>query len=101
LLFIDPVNTGYSRAVVGEKPEQFFGYNEDIQAVGEFIRLTTTKYGRWASPKFLTGESYGTTRATGLSGYLQDRYNLYTTMCKTNTSIRLKLCVKPCLKTLT
>jgi carboxypeptidase C (cathepsin A) len=77
LVFIDPVNTGYSRAVVGEKPEQFFGYNEDIQAVGEFIRLYTTKYGRWASPKFLAGESYGTTRATGLSGYLQDRFNLY------------------------
>jgi carboxypeptidase C (cathepsin A) len=77
LVFIDPVTTGYSRAVVGEKPDQFHGYVEDIQVVGEFIRLYATKYQRWASPKFLAGESYGTTRATGLSGYLQDRFNMY------------------------
>jgi carboxypeptidase C (cathepsin A) len=77
LVFIDPVNTGYSRAVEGEKPSQFLGYNEDIEAVGEFIRLYTVQYKRWASPKFLAGESYGTTRAAGLSGYLQDRFNLY------------------------
>ncbi|PMD98830.1 peptidase S10 [Siphonobacter sp. BAB-5405] len=77
LVFIDPVNTGYSRAAAGENEKQFLGYNEDIQSVGEFIRLYTTQYGRWGSPKFLAGESYGTTRAAGLSGYLQDRYNLY------------------------
>ena len=77
LCFIDPVNTGYSRAVTGENEKQFLGYVEDIESVGEFIRLHATKYGRWASPKFLAGESYGTTRAAGLAGFLQDRYNLY------------------------
>lgn len=77
LVFIDPVNTGYSRAATGENEKQFLGYVEDIESVGEFIRLYTTRYGRWGSPKFLAGESYGTTRAAGLSGYLQDKYNLY------------------------
>ena len=77
LCFIDPVNTGYSRAAAGENERQFLGYVEDIESVGEFIRLHATKYLRWGSPKFLAGESYGTTRAAGLSGYLQDKYNMY------------------------
>jgi carboxypeptidase C (cathepsin A) len=77
LVFIDPVTTGYSRPAEGEKPEQFHGIQEDIQSVGDFIRLWTTKYGRWADPKFLVGESYGTTRAAGLSGYLQQRHGMY------------------------
>lgn len=77
LVFIDPVNTGYSRAVEGEKPAQFLGYVEDIESVGEFIRLYCSKNARWASPKYLAGESYGTTRAVGLANYLQDRYNMY------------------------
>lgn len=70
LVFIDPVGTGYSRAVAGEKPEQFYGVNEDIQSVGEFIRLYITRNQRWLSPKFLAGESYGTTRAAGLADHL-------------------------------
>lgn len=77
LVFIDPVTTGYSRPAAGEKPEQFHGLEEDIQSVGEFIRLYTTRYSRWASPKFLAGESYGTTRAAGLSSHLQERYGMY------------------------
>ncbi|HTO88411.1 MAG TPA: peptidase S10 [Thermoanaerobaculia bacterium] len=77
LVFIDPVTTGFSRPAEGEKPEQFHGVEEDIQSVGEFIRLYSTRYGRWAAPKFLAGESYGTTRAAGLSGYLQQRYGMY------------------------
>ena len=77
LVFIDPVSTGYSRAATGEDPHQFHGFTEDIASVGDFIRLYTTRYQRWASPKFLVGESYGTTRASGLSDYLQDRYGLY------------------------
>ncbi len=76
LVFIDPVSTGYSRPIEGEKKEQFHGYDEDITSVGRFIHLFTTKYGRWGSPKFLCGESYGTLRAAGLAGHLQDRYNL-------------------------
>jgi carboxypeptidase C (cathepsin A) len=75
LCFIDPVGTGYSRAVPGENPAQFYGYVEDIAAVGDFIRLFTTRYERWASPKFLIGESYGTPRSAGLAGYLQGRTN--------------------------
>ena len=77
LVFIDPVTTGFSRPAPGEKPEQFHGLTEDIQSVGDFIRLYATRYQRWASPKFLAGESYGTTRAAGLSGYLQGRYGMY------------------------
>lgn len=76
LVFIDPVSTGYSRPAEGEKKEQFHGYTEDLNSVGRFIHLYTTKYGRWGSPKFLCGESYGTLRAAGLAKHLQDRYNL-------------------------
>ncbi len=77
LVFIDPVTTGFSRPATGEKPEQFHGLREDIESVGDFIRLYSTRYHRWASPKFLAGESYGTTRSAGLSGYLQRRHGLY------------------------
>jgi carboxypeptidase C (cathepsin A) len=77
LVFIDPVSTGFSRAVPGEKPKQFHGFKKDIESVGDFIRLYTTRYQRWTSPKFLIGESYGTTRAAGLSGYLQERHGMY------------------------
>lgn len=77
LVFIDPVSTGYSRAALGEDAKQFHGFNEDIASVGDFIRLYTTRQQRWSSPKFLVGESYGTTRASALSDYLQDRYGLY------------------------
>lgn len=77
LVFIDPVSTGYSRPVDGEPARQFHGLDEDISSVGDFIRLYTTKNMRWSSPKFLAGESYGTTRAAGLSGYLQDTYGMY------------------------
>jgi carboxypeptidase C (cathepsin A) len=45
--------------------------------VGSFIRLWVSRYGRWASPKFLIGESYGTTRASGLAGHLLERYGMY------------------------
>lgn len=77
LVFVDPVSTGYSRAVPGEPPKQFHGIEEDIHSVGDFIRLYATRNKRWTSPKFLAGESYGTTRAAGLSGYLQERYGMY------------------------
>lgn len=77
LVFIDPVSTGFSRAVPGEKPKEFHEFEKDIESVGDFIRLYTSKNGRWTSPKFLIGESYGTTRAGGLSGYLQKRHGMY------------------------
>jgi carboxypeptidase C (cathepsin A) len=77
LVFIDPVSTGYSRAAKGVDVKQFHGFTGDIESVGEFIRLWTTRNERWASPKFLVGESYGTTRAAGLSDYLQQKYDFY------------------------
>lgn len=77
LVFIDPVSTGFSRVVPGEKEKQFHGFKKDIESVGDFIRLYTSRYKRWSSPKFLIGESYGTTRASGLSGYLQDRHGYF------------------------
>jgi carboxypeptidase C (cathepsin A) len=77
LVFIDPVSTGYSRAVPGEAPQQFHGITPDVESVADFIRLYATRNKRWSSPKFLAGESYGTTRAAGLSGYLQQRYGMY------------------------
>jgi carboxypeptidase C (cathepsin A) len=77
LVFIDPVSTGYSRVADGQKPKDWHEFRKDIESVGDFIRLYTTRYNRWLSPKFLIGESYGTTRAAGLSGYLQERHGLY------------------------
>ena len=77
LVFIDPVSTGYSRPVTGEKAKDFHSIQKDIESVGDFIRLYTSRYQRWMSPKFLIGESYGTTRACGLSGYLQDRHGMF------------------------
>lgn len=70
LVFIDPVGTGYSRAAKPEEAKNFYGVNEDARSVGEFIRLYVTTQSRWPSPKFLIGESYGTTRAAALSGEL-------------------------------
>lgn len=72
LVFIDPVGTGYSRALGEAKNEDFWGVKEDVQAVGDFIRLWTTRNDRWQSPKFLAGESYGTTRAAALVNHLQN-----------------------------
>lgn len=77
LVFIDPVSTGYSRPIPGEKAKQFHGFKRDIESVGDFIRLYVTRYERWSSPKYLIGESYGTTRSAGLSGYLQDRHGMF------------------------
>ena len=76
LVFIDPVGTGFSRAIPGEEAKEFHHFKSDIEAVGEFIRIYLTRNQRWASPKFVAGESYGTTRAAGLAGHLYQRYGL-------------------------
>ena len=76
LVFIDPMSTGFSRPVDGEKSKEWHTFQKDIASVGDFIRLYATRYNRWLSPKFLAGESYGTTRAAGLSGYLADRHGM-------------------------
>ena len=91
LVFIDPVGTGFSRAAikksdkdgkqdadanVEDEGKRFYGVREDIQWVGEFIRIHCTRFGRWKDAKFLAGESYGTTRAAQLALSLHDRYGM-------------------------
>ena len=77
LVFINPIGTGYSRMVAGEKVKEFHDYQRDLESVGEFIRLYTSRNQRWASPKYIAGESYGTTRACGLAGLLQEKHAMY------------------------
>lgn len=77
IVFIDPMLTGFTRPVGKNDKSQFTGFDNDVQFVGDFIRLYTTKNERWASPKFIGGESYGTTRSAGLASYLQSRYGYY------------------------
>ncbi len=76
LVFIDPVGTGYSRAAKPEEAKNFHGLNEDARSVAEFIRVYITQNQRWLSPKFLIGESYGTTRAAALSGELAKTHRM-------------------------
>jgi len=75
LVFIDPVSTGYSRAA-RENERDFHGVEQDIQSVAEFIRRHVTQDQRWRSPKFIAGESYGTTRAAGLAETLWQRHGI-------------------------
>lgn len=77
LVFVDPVSTGLSRSAQGEKPEQFYGVEEDVHALGEFVRLFTTREKRWSSTKYLCGESYGVLRVAGLADHLQQAYGWY------------------------
>jgi len=72
IVYIDPVNTGYSRLLDLEaKREQFFGVNQDVRYLSEWIQAFVTRANRWLSPKYLIGESYGTTRVSGLAQALQ------------------------------
>jgi carboxypeptidase C (cathepsin A) len=73
LVLIDALGTGFSRAADSEQLKKFWGLKGDIEAFSEFIRLYITRNERWSSPLFLFGESYGTTRAAGIAGYLADR----------------------------
>ena len=77
LVFIDPVATGFSRPAKDGKPDDFFSNSADLDSVGEFIRLWTTRHDRWLSPKYLCGESYGVYRAAGLAEHLSSRYGMY------------------------
>jgi len=70
LVFIDPVSTGFSRAIPPKEAGKFHGLRSDVSSVADFIRLYVTRNKRWVSPKFVIGESYGTTRAAALSGEL-------------------------------
>lgn len=74
IVYLDPVNTGYSRKTDKETPNtKFYGVNEDVAYLADWINTFITRKNRWASPKFLIGESYGTTRASGLALALQER----------------------------
>ncbi len=76
LVFIDPIGTGFSRMADGEKVKEFHDYQRDLDSVGEFIRSYLSKNHRWTSPKYIIGESYGTTRAAGLSAHLQEHFQI-------------------------
>lgn len=73
MVFIDPVDTGYSRATSDDNAKKAKDVDGDLSSVGEFIRLYLSRYRRWSSPLFLAGESYGTYRSAGLAGYLIER----------------------------
>lgn len=73
LVFVDPVDTGFSRATSQEHADEAKGVDGDIASIGEFIRMYLVRNARWQSPLFLAGESYGTFRSAGLAGYLIDR----------------------------
>lgn len=77
IVFIDPVNTGFSRIIGDADPKQFFGVNEDVDYLAEWLNTWVSRHGRWTSPKFLIGESYGTTRVAGLAGELQGSHWMY------------------------
>ncbi|RPJ66835.1 peptidase S10 [Alteromonas sediminis] len=72
LVFIDPVGTGYSKPVGGKEGKAFWGIKEDAETLAQFIRVFVTRHQRWNSPKYLAGESYGTTRAAAIVGELQE-----------------------------
>jgi carboxypeptidase C (cathepsin A) len=81
IVYIEPVNTGFSRAVDSMSDEEiaktFFGVNADIKYLAEWINTFVTRKNRWESPKYLIGESYGTPRVSGLSLELQNRHWMY------------------------
>ena len=77
LVFIDPVSTGFTRALEKDEERSYHHFEKDIESIGAFVRMYLTRFNRWASPKFLGGESYGTTRSVGLAGHLMSRYGIY------------------------
>lgn len=77
MVFVDAISTGYSRPAPGENTAQFYGVVQDATWFADFIYQYITRNERWASPKFLIGESYGTTRSAQLSYVLQRRHQIY------------------------
>ncbi len=77
IVYVDPVNTGFSRIIGEAKREQFFGINEDIGYLARWVDMFVTRNARWTSPKYLIGESYGTTRVAGLAARLQGSHWMY------------------------
>lgn len=77
IVYVNPVNTGLSRIVNDAARDQFFGVNEDVGYLADWVDTFVSRNGRWPSPKFLIGESYGTTRVSGLAGELQGAHWMY------------------------
>jgi carboxypeptidase C (cathepsin A) len=77
IVYVDPVNTGFSRIIGDAERDQFFGVNEDIAYLASWIDTFVSRHGRWESPKFLIGESYGTNRVSGLAGRLQGTHWMF------------------------
>lgn len=75
LVFIDPVGTGFSHTLGGKDPKDYWGVSSDAKSIAEFIRIWLNENGRWASPKYIGGESYGTTRSVALINELEGSYN--------------------------
>jgi carboxypeptidase C (cathepsin A) len=75
IVFIDPVGTGYSYAMPGVDPTEFWGVTQDAKSIAQFIRLWLNENGRWNAPKFVGGESYGTTRSAAVLNQLEGQYN--------------------------
>ncbi|MFO0712658.1 MAG: hypothetical protein U0353_22595 [Sandaracinus sp.] len=73
LVFVDPVGTGYSRAVGDAKVDDYTSVKSDVESMAELVRVWITRHQRWNSPKFLVGESYGGTRVAALAAQLQDK----------------------------
>src|SRR5690606_7990080 len=78
IVYIDPVNTGFSRILSEDaKRETFFGVDADIKYLADWINTFLSRNNRWSSPKFLKGESYGTNRVSGLANQLQNAHWIY------------------------
>ena len=76
LVFIDPIGTGFSRAIAGEDPRKHWGVLEDGKSVAKFVRQWIEDNNRWNSPKFIAGESYGTVRAAVMADELTNNHNI-------------------------
>src|SRR6267143_740393 len=77
LVFLDPVGTGFSHAVGKAQDKDFWGVDQDVKSLAQFVNTYVSRTGRWNSPKFLIGESYGTFRSAALSNYMQSHDGLY------------------------
>src|SRR5699024_18758 len=77
IVYVNPVNTGFSRILNDGEGKQFFGVNEDLKYLADWIDTFISRQGRWESPKYLIGESYGTPRVSGLAGQLQSRHWMF------------------------
>jgi len=91
LVFVDPVSTGFSKTATGIESKQFYGFDEDINSMTEFVRSFITTYKRWDSPKYLLGESYGTVRIVGLADKLAEQHYLQVNgLCLLSSCINLQ-----------